>query len=153
MKSNDRVKYLMFYVVFVLAGLIAGLAFNGRAAGRALAFQDGTPPDYSEPGAGDAPIDLAVTNGEVGVVCTPAMVVTYLSRVEVRCIEVIDGISVFAADVKDPYHADRVLSMLTAAEIEHHGLLIFFDPNDLSGIKYGCPEAFCRPIRAVSLFD
>ena len=63
------------------------------------------------------------------------------------------GVAVFAADVKDPYHADRVLSMLTAAEIEHHGLLIFFDPNDLSGIKYGCPEAFCRPIRAVSLFD
>jgi hypothetical protein len=83
------------------------------------------------------------------VSCTPIQVVTYSSRVHVRCAAAIGGISFFAVSTSDPANAARVLSVITAAQIAGRTLTILNDPADLSGAAIGCQNADCRLIHAI----
>jgi hypothetical protein len=86
---------------------------------------------------------------ETWISCTPVQIVTYKSRVHVRCAAAVGGISYFAAATQDNAYAARVLSVITTSQVAGRTLSILYDPADLSGAAIGCQTNDCRLIHAV----
>ena len=45
-----------------------------------------------------------------------------------------------------------MLSLAASALVANRKLLIYFNPNDLSGTAFGCQNADCRTILGIELF-
>jgi hypothetical protein len=81
--------------------------------------------------------------------CTPVQIVTYTSRVHVRCAAAVGGITFFATSTENAANAARMLSVITSAQIAGRTLTILYDPADMSGAAIGCLASDCRLIQAV----
>jgi hypothetical protein len=86
---------------------------------------------------------------ETWISCTPVEIMTYRTRVHVRCASAVGGVTFFAAATQDSAYAARVLSVITAAQVAGRTLSILYDPADQSGATIGCLTTDCRLIRAV----
>src|SRR5467141_222417 len=75
---------------------------------------------------------------ETWISCTPVGIVTYRTRVHVRCAAAVGGITYFAASTQDVAFSARILSVITAAQVAGRTLSILYDPADLSGTAIGC---------------
>jgi hypothetical protein len=86
--------------------------------------------------------------------CKPVETMSFPTRVHVRCELPVDGRFVsFAASTDDQQFASRVLHVSLVAQAAEKTLSILFDPNDLSGVKFGCQAEDCRAIRAIALTE
>jgi hypothetical protein len=85
--------------------------------------------------------------------CTPVDVAAFpKSRVHVRCSPGDGAIAFFALGLTNQDDANRVLSVAATALAAKKKLLIFYDPNDLSGSNIGCLTSDCRLIRGIQMF-
>jgi hypothetical protein len=77
--------------------------------------------------------------------CTPTGVGIFAKqRVHVRCTPTAPGgIGFFAFSLKKK-EAPLMLEVFTSAKAQGKNLVIYYDPNDLSGPKIGCATADCR---------
>ncbi len=79
--------------------------------------------------------------------CTPTGVAIFTNRVHVRCTPAApNSIAYFAyCTATDSATASRFLSVFTTAKATGKNLVIFYDPNDLTGQqKCGCANGDCR---------
>ncbi len=82
--------------------------------------------------------------------CTPSQVLTFRERVHVLCVEHLhEQIQYLAVPTNDPAYAERVLTILLAAQVNNRRLTVLWDKKDLSGEAYGCGVEDCRPLLAV----
>ena len=88
------------------------------------------------------------------ITCTPVQVADFPgSRIHILCAPPGAGnIKYFALGVGDASEANRVLSLAASALVANRKLLIYFNPNDLSGTAFGCQNADCRAILGIELF-
>jgi hypothetical protein len=73
------------------------------------------------------------------------------ARIHVRCNPGDGAITYFAFSVANP-DVSRILSLAATAVAAGRPLLIYYDPNDLSGAALGCTNDNCRLILGVELF-
>jgi hypothetical protein len=93
----------------------------------------------------------AARAAEEFVSCDPVAVATFASRIHVRCAASVGGgIFYFAHSTQNAAAVQRVLTVLTAAQVAGRTLLILTDLADTSGTSIGCGAADCRPLRAAS---
>jgi hypothetical protein len=87
------------------------------------------------------------------ITCTPVQVADFPgSRIHILCAPGAGNIVYFALGVGDANEANRVLSLAASALVANRKLLIYFNPNDLSGTAFGCQNADCRAILGIELF-
>ena len=98
----------------------------------------------------------AAPTAGVNWTCTPNLVVSANVRVVARCAAgyTIPGTSTtivwFAYPTSDSGNASRMLSLFETAKATGSTITVYFDTNDLSGAAYGCLNADCRAIWAVT---
>ncbi len=84
--------------------------------------------------------------------CKPVQVADFpQSRIHVRCAPGDGSIEYFALGASDANEANRVLSLAAAALAGNRLLVIFYDPNDLSGAGIGCQNHDCRLIQGIEM--
>lgn len=135
-------KSILRDVVLVLFGML--VVALGQTAGTPIAAAR----QVQEPAAQSGTASQE-PEASVWVSCTPANVVTYSTRVHVKCTAAISGISYFAVSTADASKAARVLSILSTANVAGRTLSILYDPADTSGTSIGCQAADCRLLQAV----
>ena len=85
------------------------------------------------------------------VSCDPVAVATFASRIHVRCAASVGGgVFFFAHSTQNAVEVQRLLTVLTAAQVAGRTLSILTDLSDTSGASFGCGAADCRPLRAAS---
>jgi hypothetical protein len=83
--------------------------------------------------------------------CQPSAVAFYpKSRLHVKCSNPQNGIEYFAMKAKGK-DAAMMLPLLTEAFSGGLNVAVLYDPNDLSGEKFGCLNADCRVLRGASM--
>jgi len=79
--------------------------------------------------------------------CQPSAVAFYpKSRLHVKCSNPQNGIEYFSMKA-----AAMMLPLLTEAFSGGLNVAVLYDPNDLSGEKFGCLNADCRVLRGASM--
>lgn len=93
----------------------------------------------------------AARAAEEAVACDPVAVAVFSSRIHVRCAASVGGgIFYFAHSTQNAADVQRLLTVLTAAQVAGRSLLIWTDLADTSGTSIGCGAADCRLLRAAS---
>ena len=83
--------------------------------------------------------------------CQPSAVAFYpKSRLHVKCSNPQNGIEYFAMKVKGK-DAAMMLPLLTEAFSSGLSVAVLYDPDDLSGEKFGCMNSDCRVLRGASM--
>ena len=90
----------------------------------------------------------AAPGSEQWITCVPDNVAAYTTRIHVKCTSSVGGIWYYAADINNPAHAARILSVLTTAKVAGRTLEILYDPADTSHLPPGCAVANCRLLLA-----
>jgi hypothetical protein len=91
---------------------------------------------------------------EKWALCKPVETASFTNRVHVRCEIPVDGQFVFfAASTQDPRFASRMLNLSMVGQVSERTLSILFDPNDQSGVAFGCQANGCRNAHAVALTE
>ena len=103
-------------------------------------------------GSAVASTNVRATATDVTIVCTPAGVGTFPTRVHVRCQQSFSGVSVFAATTTDSAAAARYMSMATSALIAGRNLRVHYDPADQSGSSFGCTANECRLLKGLEIY-
>ena len=86
------------------------------------------------------------------VICTPAAVATFSSRIHIRCAQSFSGVVFFAYKSSDSAGAARYMSMATSALISGRSVRVFYDPADQSGASIGCQTSDCRLLLGLEIF-
>jgi hypothetical protein len=130
--------------------LVAFVAYDHLtvAAGQGPATEGVRPAAAAEP-PGPQQIGPDAPQAAVWISCVPSNVITYATRVHVKCTTAFTGIQWFAVSASNAAYSARVLSVLTSAQVAGRTLSILYDPADLSGAAYGCSNTDCRPILGV----
>ena len=90
-------------------------------------------------------LSTAEAQGSSWTTCEPVNVAVFKSRIHVKCSSAVsNGIIYFATSTQDSAHADRMLSLFTAAINGKRRLSILYNPSDTSGGSFGCQTHDCR---------
>ena len=90
-------------------------------------------------------LSIAEAQGSSWTTCTPVNVAVFTSRIHVKCSSAVsNGILYFATSTQDSAHANRMLSVFTAAINGNRRLSILYKPSDTSGTSFGCQAHDCR---------
>lgn len=91
---------------------------------------------------------------EKWVLCRPVETVSFSGRVHVKCETPVDGVFwYFACSTADARFSSRMLNVSMAGQVAEKTLLILFDPNDQSGVTFGCLANDCRTARAIGITE
>jgi hypothetical protein len=94
------------------------------------------------------------TAQEKFALCKPVETASFANRVHVRCEIPVDGKFVFfAASTQEPRFASRMLNLSMVGQVSERTLSILFDPNDQSGVAFGCLANDCRNAHGVALTE
>lgn len=86
--------------------------------------------------------------------CRPVETMSFSTRVHVKCAVPVDGTFwYFAASAQDARFATRMLNLSMVGQVAEKTLAISFDPNDQSGVTFGCLAHDCRTARAIGLTE
>ena len=86
--------------------------------------------------------------------CKPVETFSFPGRVHVRCETPVDGVFVFfACSTQDAHFASRMLNLSMAAQVSQKTLSILFDPNDMSGVAFGCLAKDCRNLHGIGMTE
>ncbi|HEY2946715.1 MAG TPA: hypothetical protein VGN09_30060, partial [Vicinamibacteria bacterium] len=96
----------------------------------------------------------AGTAQEKFALCKPVETASFANRVHVRCEIPVDGQFVFfAASTQEPRFASRMLNLSMVGQVSEKTLSILFDPNDQSGVAFGCLANDCRNVHGIALTE
>jgi hypothetical protein len=112
MINVNRIKHLAMYVGLILLGmLISTSLINSQATAEPAPVVDAA---GAQPASAVEPAAPASPTAE-WTLCTPENVAVYTSRLHVRCVESVGGITYFALSTANAAHAARILSLLSTA--------------------------------------
>lgn len=83
--------------------------------------------------------------------CTPTEVGRFDNRIHIKTLESFAGIKYFAVPTSDDALATQTLTLASSAMSSGDMLLITYDPEDNSGVAFGCQSNNCRKIQAIRL--
>jgi hypothetical protein len=90
-------------------------------------------------------------NGLTAVKCQPMAVSASARRVSVKCATGVGKVVFFAASTEDENAANRYLTLLTDALTAKKQVVIDVLMSDTSGETFGCMNADCRAIQAITI--
>jgi hypothetical protein len=83
--------------------------------------------------------------------CNPVEVTVFKNRLHIRCAADSKGIAFFAVSVADAPFSDHVLRLALEAQGSKRSLVIAYESDDFSGVKFGCLAKDCRAIQAITI--
>lgn len=83
--------------------------------------------------------------------CRPIEVMTYTTRVHVRCENPVQGITYFAFP-SSAASAGQMLSVLTTATVTGRDVTVLYDFADTRGTAFGCLAHDCRTLVAIGFW-
>jgi hypothetical protein len=83
--------------------------------------------------------------------CNPLDVTVFKNRLHIRCAADSKGIAFFAVSVADAPFSDHVLRLGLEALGSKKTLVIAYESDDFSGVKFGCLAKDCRAIQAITI--
>jgi hypothetical protein len=138
MLRNSRFITTSILLFTPIAALIALVSFTNASTASANPALQATPP--------------AAGTGQVTTVkCVPVQVSVSDKRVHVKCQTGVGPIVYFAAATDDKGTATNYLTIMLDAISGKKQLFVDVLMDDLTGEPYGCKNADCRPIQAVSI--
>ncbi len=76
--------------------------------------------------------------------CKPVDVMSFSSRIHVRCSNPKGGINYFAVSTKNKTNADRFLKVATTALVSGKKVYVNYGSSNTSGASFGCLAKDCR---------
>jgi len=83
--------------------------------------------------------------------CNPVEVSVFKNRIHIRCAADSKGIGFFAVPSTDAPFSDHVLRLALEAQGSKRSLVIAYESDDFSGVKFGCLAKDCRAIQAITI--
>jgi hypothetical protein len=83
--------------------------------------------------------------------CSPLEVTIFKNRLHIRCAADSKGIAFFAVSSTDASFSEHVLKLALEAQGSKRSLVIAYESDDFSGVKFGCLAKDCRAIQAITI--